>query len=179
MKNFQQNLLIFLALCLCGLCACQWYFETVQRARLDHLNQVVHDKSTEIQGYTNSMQGMDRQIAQMDQQITLLRQAAKTNDLMLLTQKREIARLASSNDILTNEVAQYKSAEDGMEAKLKEAYDGIAKQNKAVAELVAQRDEFIQKYNDSVKERNDLVAKYNQLVDRLAKVQSNNSAKPQ
>ena len=31
MKNFQQNLLILLALRLCGLCAWQWYAQTVQR----------------------------------------------------------------------------------------------------------------------------------------------------
>jgi uncharacterized coiled-coil DUF342 family protein len=178
MKNFQQNLLIFLALCLCGLCGYQWYFETIQRARLDRLNQVVFERATAIQGYTNTMRAMDRQIAQMDQQITLLRKTATTNDQMLITQKREIARLEGSNDTLTNEVAQYKNAVDGLEAKLKEAYQGIAKQNKAVEELVAQRDDFVQKYNDSIKERNDLVVKYNQLVERLNKLQSNNAKGP-
>ena len=34
---------------------------------------------------------------------------------------------------------------DDLEAKLKEAYDGIKKQNEAMKELVAQRDEFVQK----------------------------------
>jgi uncharacterized coiled-coil DUF342 family protein len=33
--------------------------------------------------------------------------------------------------------------------------------------LVAQRDELVNKYNDSVKERNDIVEKYNQLVEKL------------
>ena len=31
MKHFQSNLLIVLALALCGLCAFQWYEQTVQR----------------------------------------------------------------------------------------------------------------------------------------------------
>ena len=34
-----------------------------------------------------------------------------------------------------------------------EAYDGIKKQNGALKELTAQRDEFVQKFNDSIKER--------------------------
>jgi chromosome segregation ATPase len=176
MKNFQQNLLVFLALCLCGLCAYQWYFATIQRDRLDQLNQAVYEKATAIQGYTNNMHTMDVQIGQMDQQITLLRQTAKTNDQMLLTQKRQIARLESSSEILTNEVTQYKSALDEMDARLKTAYDGIAKQNEAVKQLVAQRDEFLRKYNDSVKDRNALVIKYNDLVERVAKLQSNTAA---
>jgi chromosome segregation ATPase len=178
MKNFQQNLLIFLAVCLCGLCAYQWYFETTQRARLEQSNQVIFEKATRIQEYTNSIQLMDRQIAQMDQQIMRLTAAARTNEQMLVSEKREVARLNSANDILTNEVVQYKSAVDGLEAKLKEAYDGIARQNKAFQELVTERNQFVQKYNDSVKERNDLVAKYNQLVERLEKLQSANAKAP-
>jgi uncharacterized coiled-coil DUF342 family protein len=39
-------------------------------------------------------------------------------------------------------------------------------------ELVAQRDEFVTKYNDSVKERNDLVAKYNSLAEQVRKALS-------
>jgi uncharacterized coiled-coil DUF342 family protein len=54
-----------------------------------------------------------------------------------------------------------------LEARLKEAYDGISKQNETFKELVAQRDELVNKYNNSVKERNDIVEKYNQLVEKL------------
>ena len=32
-----------------------------------------------------------------------------------------------------------------------------------------QRDEFVKKYNDSVKDRNDVVTKYNDLVKQLQK----------
>ncbi|MGD0206872.1 MAG: hypothetical protein ABSC89_04615 [Verrucomicrobiota bacterium] len=33
--------------------------------------------------------------------------------------------------------------------------------------MVAQRDELVNKYNDSVKERNDIVGKYNQLAEKF------------
>ena len=59
-----------------------------------------------------------------------------------------------------------------LEAKLKDAYDGIKKQNEAIKELVAQRDEFVAKFNDSVKDRNGVVAKYNELVDKVTKQQN-------
>ena len=70
MKNFQQNLLILVALSLCGLCVYQWYGQTLQRNEIQKLEQMVYEKSAAIQGYTNSIRTMDRQIAQMDARIT-------------------------------------------------------------------------------------------------------------
>ena len=56
---------------------------------------------------------------------------------------------------------------DTLESKLKEAYAGIDKQNEAITNLVAQRNDFVKKYNDEVKDRNDIVAKYNELVKQI------------
>ena len=41
MKNFQQNLLIALALGLCAMCVYQWHGQTVQRAQIENLNRAV------------------------------------------------------------------------------------------------------------------------------------------
>ena len=172
MKNFQQNLLIVLALSLCGLCVYQWYGQTAQRAQIEKLNQAVYEKAGAIQGYTNSIHAMDGQIAQMDARLSELKASAKTNDLFVLSQKREIIRLLSTSEGLTNEIAEYRKGVATLEAKLKEAYDGIKKQNEALKELAAQRDEFVSKYNDSVKDRNGVVAKYNDLVEKVNKQQS-------
>jgi hypothetical protein len=54
---------------------------------------------------------------------------------------------------------------------LKDAYADIGKQNETITNLVVQRDEFVQKYNGSVKDRNDIVAKYNDLVSQVQKQQ--------
>ena len=76
MKNFHQNLLIVLALSLCGLCVYQWYDQTLQRNRLENLNHLLADKSTAIQGYTNSLDNLNHEVAQMDARITELKTAA-------------------------------------------------------------------------------------------------------
>jgi len=167
MKNFHQNLLIALALCLCGLCASQWYDETVQRRHAGDLNQMLAAKSAAIQGYTNSIGTLNQQVAEMDARITELRNVGKTNEQQVILQKREISQLDLQNQVLTNTVAQYKQAVDTLQAKLKEAYDGIQKQNDAISNLTVQRDEFVQKLNDAVKDRNDVVGKYNDLVQKL------------
>ena len=172
MRNFQQNLLIIVALSLCGLCVYQWYGQTLQRHDIQKLEQTVYDQSAAIQGYTNSIQTMDRQIAQMDARITELKAGAKANADFVMTQRRAINRLQATADGLTNQVAAYKSAVESLQGKLKEAYGGIQKQNEAMKELVAQRDEFVKKYNDEVKDRNDIVNKYNDLVSQVAKTQT-------
>jgi chromosome segregation ATPase len=172
MKNFQVKLFVALALGLCGLCAWQWYFQTVQRGQMEEQSRTIYERDKAIQGYTNSIRTMDLHIAEMDRRITELKQTLMTNGEFIIVQKREVARLAASNDTLSAEIAQYTNAIAFLESKLKEAYDGIKKQNEAVEQLAAQRDEFVKKYNDSVKDRNDVVVKYNEVVDRLNKLQA-------
>ena len=157
MKNLQQNLFIVVALSLCGLCIYQWYGQTLQRNEIQKLDQMVYEKSAAIQGYTNSIRTMDRQIADMDARITQLKGEVKTNADLVIAQKRDINQLQINSEGLTNEITEYKGAVTNLQTKLKEAYEGIQKQNEAMKELVAQRDEFVKKYNDEVKDRNEVV----------------------
>jgi len=171
MKNFQTKLFIVLAIGLCGACAWQWYLQSVQLNTIEGLNQVIFQKTSEIQGYTNSIKTMDAEISQLHDRITVLKQAAVSNDQWAVTEKREVARLQSDGDIVSNELVEYKAAVDGLTNKLQQAYDGEK-------ELAAQRDDFIKKLNDSIKSQNDLTVKYNSLVDRINKLQTTN-AQPQ
>lgn len=169
MKNFHQNLLIVLALSLCGLCVWQWYGQTLERNRIESLNHLLSDKSTAIQGYTNSIETLNHQIEEMDARITELKTAAATNDEVNLAQKREISRLQLTTEVLTNEITQYTNAVTTLETKLSGLVEGVKKQNAAIEELTAQRDDFVKKLNDSVKDRNAIVDKYNELVKQVDK----------
>jgi chromosome segregation ATPase len=171
MKNFQQNLLIGLALALCGLCAFQWHVQTVQRNEITTMNGIVYDKNVAIQDATNSIATLNHQVEQMDASLTELKATAATNEQLVVSQKAEIFRLQFAGANLTNEIVHYKAAVDTLQAKLKEAYAGINQQNEAITNLVMQRDDVVKKYNDSVKDRNDVVAKYNDLVKQLQKQQ--------
>ncbi len=172
MKNFHQNLLIALALCLCALCAWQWYGQTVQRAEFDKLNAIANEKSVLIQGYTNSIETMQHQIGQMDASITELKGTVATNNETILAQRRELNQLDAANTALTNDMAQYKQAVDTLETRLKDAYDGIKKQNDQLKQLAGERDDFVKKYNDIVIDRNNVVSNYNVLAARFEKLQS-------
>jgi peptidoglycan hydrolase CwlO-like protein len=173
MKNFQQNLLIVLALALCVLCACQWYRQTLEHVQTASLARLVHDKDVAIQDDTNQLANLNHQVDQMDARLTELKDTVKTNEEIVLAQKRDISRLQFTGAVLTNQIAEYTNAVATLEGRLKDAYDGVKKQNDAIQTLTAQRDEFVQKLNDSVKERNDIVAKYNELAAQYEKLQTN------
>ncbi len=172
MKNFLQNMLICLALALCVLCAWQWYLQTLLHSQGEALQKTLFKQAAEIQGYTNSIKNMDAEIAGLSTRINELKQAAMTNEQAALEQKREILRLRTSGEVMSNQIAGYKTVVDKLEARLKEASEGISRQNNAIKQLVAGRDDAIKRYNDSIKERNALAAKYNDLVDRFNKLQA-------
>ena len=180
MKNFQVNLFIVLALGLCSLCAWQWYEQTVQRTEIQTLNRMVYDRDAAIQGDTNSLATLNHQVDQMDASLTEMKAVTATNEQLILSQKTEIGQLKFANENATNEIAQYQAGVDALVAKLKEAYAGLDRQNGTISNLVAQRNDLVQKYNDEVKGRNDIVSKYNDLVKQVAKLQSgNNNSTPQ
>jgi len=174
MKNFQQNLIIGLALALCGLCAFQWYEQTLQRNEITTMNGILYDKNIAIQDATNSIATLSHQVEQMDARLTEIKADAATNASVVVSQKAEIFRLQFAGANLTNEIAQFRAAVDALQAKLKEAYAGINQQNETITNLVMQRDDFVKKFNDTVKDRNDIVGKYNDLVNQLQKKQGDN-----
>jgi chromosome segregation ATPase len=172
MKNFQSNLLIVLAFALCGLCTFQWYEQTIQRNEITTLNGMVYERNVAFQDATNSIATLDHQVEQMGARLTEMKAAAARNEQLVVVQKVEIAQLQFNGASLTNEIAQYKTAVDTLTAKLKEAYANLEQQNATITNLVAQRDDFVKKFNNEVKDRNDIVAKYNDLVSQVQKQQS-------
>ena len=178
MKNFHQKLLLFLSVCLCGLCARQWYVQSLQRADIEKLEQTVFEKNGLLLAASNSVATMDHQISQMDSRITALKGGAQTDDAIIVQLKRDLAKSQASGDAQAAQIAEYKKAVDQLEAKLKESFDGIAKQNENTKQLVAQRDELAAKLNASVKDRNDVVAKYNDLVKQIEKNQAAGAGPP-
>jgi chromosome segregation ATPase len=164
MKNFQQNLLILLAIALCGLCAWQWYAETVQRKTIGDLNQMVFDRNAAIENYTNSIASLNSRVSEMDERIAGLKVTVATNEQMVISQKAQIEALQFDNNNFSNEVAQYKVAVDTLESRLKDANDGIDRQNETISNLLSQRNDLVLRYDELATNRNDIVAKYNALV---------------
>ncbi len=176
MRRFQENLLIALALALCGLCLYQWRGQVDQRGEIQRLNQLVYEHSLAIRDSKNSLATANHQIGRLEAQTAELKLLVKTNTQALAVKRRELTQLQTANDQSLQQIADYKKAVEALQQKLTNAYAGIQKQNESLKKLLTQRDEFVQKYNDSVKDRNDIVAKYNELVGRVEKLQEEKKA---
>ncbi len=167
MKNFQQNLLILLALGLCGLCAWQWYAQTIQRQTIQDLNKMVDDRNLAIQGYTNSIATLNAKVDDMDVRMTALNATVASNEQVIVSQKAQITQLQFEHDNDTNEIAQYKVAVDTLESRLNDAYTNLEKQSETITNLVSDRDDLVHKYDSLATNRNDIVLKYNALVKQV------------
>jgi chromosome segregation ATPase len=178
MKNFHQNLLLFLSFCLCGLCIYQWYVLSTQRGTIDKLAHTVSAREGALLAASNTIRTADHQIAQMDADLAELQATNQTDRQRLDAQDRQLAQLQTELDARTNLVAEYTQTITALEAKLKDAYSGITRQNEALRQVAAQRDEFVAKYNAGVKDRNDIVAKYNDLVKQIEKQQAPSGGSP-
>ena len=153
-----------MVLSLCAMCIYQWNDQTRQRGLVNDLNAQLSQKLVSIQEYTNTIATMDGQIAQMDVRISELKSTVQTNQNLILEQKKELNRLESENTGLNHEVAEYKQGVDALQGKLRTAYESIQKQNQILKEVADERNDFVQRLNNTMKDRNDIVLKYNKLV---------------
>jgi chromosome segregation ATPase len=176
MKKLLVNLLILLALALCGLCAYQWLRETEQRRLTESLYQTIYERERDIQGYTNSIRLLDRQVAQLDGQVTDLRRRDATNTDTIFLLRRETNRLDIINGGLAAQLDQYSNAVEGYKAQITNINEGIKKQNAALKDLVAERDEIFGRLNEMIKDRNKVVEDYNELVKRVEQMQQEAAA---
>ena len=67
MKNFLQNSLIFLALCLCALVAFQWHREAGLRRDVQSLNNTIHDKLEAIQNLQGRLKQTEEEVKRLDE----------------------------------------------------------------------------------------------------------------
>jgi chromosome segregation ATPase len=137
---------------------------------MNAMAQTNYDQSVAIQGYTNSLGIMDRQIAQMDARITELKETIRTNNTVWVATREENTRLLV-------QIEQYSNAVGALQAQIKLANDSIHRQNEVIKNLVTERDEFVNRLNESIKERNEVVTKFNELVKRVEEMQEAQSKK--
>lgn len=165
------NLLIAFALGLCALCTFQWLRETETRREVQRLHDQVFQRDSSIQTHTNQIHHMDLQINELTADVAHLKSTVKTNEARIRDLTGERNELYDTNKVLTANLEAYTKAYGTLTNQLQKAYDDIRKQNEAIKEVVAQRDEFVAKLNESIEERNKVVGEYNKLVDQVKEIQ--------
>jgi uncharacterized coiled-coil DUF342 family protein len=132
---------------------------------MDAIAQTNYDQTMAIRDYTNSISKLDQQMAQVDARMTELRDIIQSNNVVILTLREENSHLAGRTD-------QYSNLVVTLQTQIKQANESIVLQNDALKKLVAERDEYVNRLNESIKERNEVVTKYNELVKQVEAIQA-------
>jgi len=152
MKNSLQNLLIFLALCLCGLVAFQWHREIALRQDLKSASEEARGKTAAIQSLRADLETADGEVKRLGSLRSGYAEIAESNRIEIASLKKQIHKAQGEIEQDAKQIEVFKAA-------LQQANDNIQRQNESLKKLAEERNEAVVKFND-------LVARYNELVER-------------
>jgi chromosome segregation ATPase len=154
MRNTLQNLLIFLAMCLCALVALQWHREAGLRRELRAAAGTARNQSETIRTLQNQLQLAEAEAKRVGQLRASLAAAAESNRLEIGALKQQLAAARAQVERDTERLEQFKAA-------LQQANDNIRRQNESLRTLAEERNEAVRKFNALVEKYNNLVTHWN------------------
>lgn len=180
MKNFLQNLLIFLSLCLCGLIAFQWVRETDLRKSVQQQTDTIQTKTENILNLEAQIKRDNSEIQRLDGIKNQLTSQVQTNEAEIKLIRLELGKSSAEIDRLGGQLTEYKDALAKANTNLliqneaiKQQNESIKKQNDDMVKLANDRNEVVTKYNKLASEYKDLVDKWNAQQEQLAKAATN------
>ncbi len=173
MKDFLQNLLIFFALCLCGLVAFQWVRETDLRKRLQDLTNVVHDKTEAILNLEAAVRRDHEEIQRLDTQRKQLTQTVKSNDMQIAQLSKDLDKATNDLQKTEKQMLVYKDAYQRTSENLTNANQTILEQNERMKKLAEEGSEVVRKFNKLTADYNALAERWNQQQEELARQATN------
>lgn len=159
MKNLLQNLLIFLALCLCGMLAFQWLRETGLRKDKQELTDREHDALVTITNLQASLRADQAEIKRLDGLKNQFMELVTSNQTQIAHLNERLDRLAVQKERASAEAAAYSNA-------LQVANSNITRQNEDIRQLNQRLKDLADLHNDSVREYNALATNYTELVEK-------------
>ena len=161
MKNPLQNLLIFLALCLCALCVFQWHRETALREQIQKITNTSQDNLENIRSLQTALKTSDEEIKRLDGLKTELTAIVKSNQTHIATLMKAVEKSDQETEKERKQVEVYKTALQTANDAIKKQNEDVKKQNEELKTLAAERNDAVTKYNKVVHEFNDLAQKWN------------------
>jgi chromosome segregation ATPase len=168
MKNILQNLLIFLALCLCVLIAFQWHREAKLRQEIQQLTDTAHSKREGIQSLEGMLKRSEEEVRRLDGLKFELAEAVKSNRTQIAQLAKDLAKSDAEIEKGQGKIEDYKAALQQANESINKQNEDIKKQNEELRKLAEERNESVLKYNKMVTEFNDLAKKWNDLQQQLS-----------
>ena len=177
MKSFLQNLLIFLALSLCGVMIVQWVRETRLHKKVQDLYDEVHAKAESIQTLEATVRRDEGEIQRLDGLKNELTDIVKSNKIEISGLAKDLEKASSEAEKNQRQAEAYKEALDKANENLLKQNDDIKRQNEDMKRLVADRAETISNFNKMASDYNTLASNWNKLQEDLARAATNPPAK--
>lgn len=159
MKNFQQNLMVLLSLCLCGLSAFQWVRESRLQQKFKTLAGEVPVKAAAIQTIEGQLKRAKTEIERLDKLKTELTATINSN-------RAEILRLTAELERSQKQVEADKTAIIRANESIQTQNNTTTKQNELMKKLAAERNEAVEKFNKLAADYNELAKKWNELQEQ-------------
>lgn len=156
MRNSLQNLLIFLALCLCGLVAFQWHREARLGKELQSASQEVRDQSEAILNLQKSLQLAEEEVKRLGRLRSSSASTAESNRIEITALKRQFEAASVEIERSTKQIEAFQAA-------LRQANSNIQRQNESIERMADERNDAVVKFNELVIKYNNLVEKWNTL----------------
>jgi chromosome segregation ATPase len=150
MKAFLVNLLILLALALCGFNAYQWQREARLRETLDQRQSALSQKSAEVLQLQQSLSLSGEEIKRLESLRESATSEAASNHTRLLEIEAEVAKLRldlAAQGQQSGQVEQYKAAFDKANDNVRQQNQIIQSQNEKLKEVAAERNEIVGRFN--------------------------------
>lgn len=168
MKNFLQNLLIALSLCLCGLIAYQWVRETRTHQRLQQLTNQLQDQREANQNLEGQLKRSEAEVRRLEELRAELNETIRSNRVERAKLAKELDGAQVEIERLKRQVEAYKDAVDQANAAITRQNEEVKKQNEDLKRLAEERNEMVVKFNKLAGDYNDLVKKWNEMQEKLA-----------
>jgi chromosome segregation ATPase len=169
MKKFQENLLIVIALGLCGLCVWQWVREAGLRHRTESLSKELYAKKELIQTLEGQLKRSEADVLRLDQLKTDLTATIKTNRHEIVSLTKLSEKLEKEIETQKAQMDVYKDAIEKANANIQTQNENIKKQNEMLKDLAAERNASVEKYNQVVTQYNDLVKQFEKFQEDVKK----------
>ncbi len=173
MKNFLQNLLIFFALCLCGLIAYQWVRETHLRKSVQDLTDAGQTKAEAILNQQATIRRDEAEVQRLDGLRKELIEVTKSNQTQIVALTKSLDKATNEIPRLERQIEVYKDAVQTANNNITKQNEEIKKQNEDMKALADDRNEVVKKFNKMAADYNDLATKWNKQQEELAKAATN------
>ncbi|MGZ4961393.1 MAG: hypothetical protein ACXWKG_15205 [Limisphaerales bacterium] len=169
MKRLLTNLLIVLALALCGLVAVQWVREAQLRQQLQAVSDSLHDKSEVLGHVRDQLKHSEDEIQRLEKVRIDLSEQAKTNAFLTLDLRKQLDQARADTERQTLSADNYKAALEHANQNVTKQNRDIEKQNDDLKKLAQERNDIVTRYNKLAKDFDDLTKKWNDQQAELAR----------